>query len=71
MLIGSADLDSLARRAAELSGYFAEPVELTDVVLYQMVLEMRNGAREAVLPPSLHPTTPSSLSMRTTASTPE
>jgi hypothetical protein len=33
-------------------------------VLFQMVMEMRNAAREAVLPPSLHPTVPPTLSVQ-------
>jgi hypothetical protein len=64
MLTGTADVDLLAVAAPTISAYFAESVVLHDVVLFQMVMEMRNGAREQVLPPSLHPTVPPTLSMQ-------
>lgn len=64
MLVGSADVNALAARAPALDAYPAEPLVLGDVTLLQMVLEMRNGAREAVLPPSLHPTIPPTLSIQ-------
>ncbi|MEQ8859117.1 MAG: hypothetical protein RIC56_10740 [Pseudomonadales bacterium] len=64
MLTGSADVTVLAATAPAVSGYFAEPLVLEDVVLFQCVLEMRNGAREAVLPPALHPTIPPTLSVQ-------
>ncbi len=64
MLRGTADVAALAQHAATLTEYFAEPIVLDDVTLFQMVMEMHNGAREAVLPPSLHPTIPSTLSMQ-------
>jgi hypothetical protein len=64
MLTGTADLAVLAERAPVMGDYLAEPLTFEDVVLFQMVLEMRNGAREAVLPPSLHPTVPPSLSLQ-------
>jgi len=64
MLTGTADVEALATAAPTIPEYFAEPIVLTEVVLFQMVTEMRNGAREAVLPPSLHPTVPPTLSMQ-------
>lgn len=64
MLRGTADLDTLARRAPTLTGYVTEPLTLQGVSLFQLVAEMRNGAREAVLPPSLHPTVPPTLSLQ-------
>lgn len=64
MLVGSADIDALASRAPTLEAYPVEPLVLSDVTLFQMVLEMRNGAREAVLPASLHPTIPPTLSIQ-------
>lgn len=64
MLTGTADLNELAAGAPEIPGYFDQPIVLEDVTLLQILMEMRNGAREAVLPPSLHPTIPPSLSMQ-------
>lgn len=64
MLVGNADVGALAARAPALEAYPTEPLVLSDVVLFQLVLEMRNGAREAVLPPSLHPTIPPTLSVQ-------
>ncbi|MEZ5557695.1 MAG: hypothetical protein R3E86_04020 [Pseudomonadales bacterium] len=64
MLTGTADVERLARSAPRLERYLAEPMVLEDVALFQLVLEMRNGAREAVLPPSLHPTVPPTLSLQ-------
>jgi hypothetical protein len=64
MLVGSADVRELAARAPVVRHYLAEPLLLENVTLFQMVLEMRNGAREALLPPSLHPTIPPTLSLQ-------
>ncbi len=64
MLRGTADPSTLASRAATVTEYFTEPLVLEDVTLFQMILEMHNGAREAVLPPSLHPTNPPTLSLQ-------
>lgn len=64
MLTGTADVQLLAEAAPSLDAYFREPIRLDEVTLFQMVMEMRNGAREAVLPPSLHPTIPPTLSMQ-------
>lgn len=64
MLVGTADVATLARHAPKVERYCREPIELREVTLFQMVMEMRGGAREAVLPPSLHPTIPPTLSMQ-------
>ena len=64
MLIGTASIAELARSAPTITRFVAEPVVLTGAVWFQMTAEMRNGAREAVLPPSLHPTVPSVLSIQ-------
>jgi hypothetical protein len=64
MLTGSADIETLAGNAATIPKYFAEPIVFQHTLLLQTVMEMRNGAREAVLPPSLHPTVPPTLSMQ-------
>lgn len=64
MLIGNASIPSLARSAATINQYCQEAIEFNDVVCFQMTMEMRNQAREAVLPPALHPTIPASLSLQ-------
>lgn len=64
MLVGTANVEELAAAAPTIAGYFEQPIVLEGVMLFQMVIEMRNGAREAVLPPSLHPTIPPTLSMQ-------
>jgi hypothetical protein len=64
MLLGSADLGVLAAAAPQLLDYADEPVCLGGVVCLQMTVEMRNTARESVLPPSLHPTIPPALSIQ-------
>src|SRR5690606_37674954 len=64
MLVGTADVATLARHAPTVERYFSEPIVLREVALFQMVMEMRGRAREAVLPPSLHPTIPPALSMQ-------
>ncbi len=64
MLVGAADVAALAEAAPAVPSYFTEPLVLEQVVLFQTVLEMHNQAREAVLPPSLHPTSPPTLSVQ-------
>jgi len=64
MLTGTADIARLADAAPVIPAYLAEPLVFDGVTLLQMVLEMRNGAREAVLPPALHPTIPPTLSVQ-------
>ena len=64
MLVGTAAVETLAADAAIIKDYFTEAIEFTDVVCLQMTLEMRNRAREAVLPPGLHPTVPATLSLQ-------
>ncbi len=64
MLVGSADVAALAAGAAEVAAFRADTIELNDVVCFQLTAEMRNSAREAVLPPGLHPTIPPALSVQ-------
>ena len=64
MLVGTAAVETLAADAAIIKDYFTEAIEFTDVVCLQMTLEMRNRAREAVLPPGLHTTVPATLSLQ-------
>jgi hypothetical protein len=58
MLIGTADLDELSRRAPEVPGFSTAPLALERVDVLQVMYEMPGGCREALLPPALHPTDP-------------
>jgi hypothetical protein len=64
MLVGTADVTELAISAPEVIEFWNDPIELSNVVCFQLTAEMRNSAREAVLPPSLHPTIPAALSVQ-------
>ena len=64
MLVGTADLDQLAHTAPTIDGFSNQTVNLEDVVCLQLTAEMHNQAREAVLPPGLHPTVPAVLSLQ-------
>lgn len=64
MLIGTADLAQLAEGAPTITAFLREPVRLNGVECFQITAEMRNSAREAVLPPALHPTIPAALSVQ-------
>lgn len=64
MIVGTADLDTLAAAAPTIPAYVPESVELGDVECFQLTAEMRNTAREAVLPSALHPTVPPALSIQ-------
>jgi len=58
VLIGTADIDSLASRAPTLTTLDGEPVALRDVDVLYAVYEIGHEGREALLPPALHPTEP-------------
>ncbi len=66
MLVGTATPDELLadQSTATIASFGADAVRLDDVACFQMTAEMRNGAREAILPPSLHPTIPAALSLQ-------
>ncbi len=66
MLAGTASIATLMQLqpTATIDRFPTEPVLLNNVVCFQMTAEMRNRAREAVLPPSLHPTIPAALSLQ-------
>ncbi len=66
MLIGTAKVEELMRLqpTATIDRYPTEPIRFDAVACFQMTAEMRNGAREAILPPSLHPTIPAALSLQ-------
>jgi hypothetical protein len=59
MLIGSAPVESFPR--GMVSSWDTPALTLDDVVIVQAMFELRATAREAVLPPSLHPTNPPTL----------
>ncbi|NJN50984.1 MAG: hypothetical protein HC809_03570 [Gammaproteobacteria bacterium] len=62
--MGTASVESLAQGAATMPNFPVEPCQFDDVLCVQVIAEMRNSAREAVLPPSLHPTIPAALSIQ-------
>lgn len=64
MITGTADPIRLAQHAPTVSVYPKADVQLDDIVCLQLTAEMRNSAREAVLPPALHPTIPAALSVQ-------
>ena len=64
MIIGSADPAHLAHDAPHIAAYPAADVHLSEVVCLQLTAEMRNSAREALLPPALHPIIPAALSLQ-------
>lgn len=64
MIFGSASIDELAADAATIDAFGEDTVSLGGVECFQMVAEMRNTAREAVLPPGLHPTIPPAISLQ-------
>jgi hypothetical protein len=61
MFVGTADPKTRASGAAKLTHFDVEPVVLPDVEVFQALFEMRIQAREALLPPGLHPTNPATL----------
>jgi len=66
MLVGTASIEVLMQLqpTATIDRFVSEAIQFDDVVCFQMTAEMRNRAREAVLPPSLHPTIPAALSVQ-------
>ena len=64
MIVGSADIAALSAEAPTIAAYSPDPVSLTEVECFQLTAEMRNSAREAVLPSALHPTVPPALSLQ-------
>ena len=64
MLIGTADVNALGERAPRIASFASEALVLSDVACLQLTAEMRNSAREAVLPPALHPTIPPVVSIQ-------
>ena len=64
MIVGSANIETLAEDAATIESFGKSEIVFENVVCFQMTMEMRNQAREAVLPKGLHPTVPATLSMQ-------
>jgi len=66
MLVGTASIAALveAQATATIARYRPEAVTFAGVQCLQLTAEMRNSAREAVLPPSLHPTITPALSIQ-------
>ncbi len=58
MLSGTRDVAALAGRAPTMPSFDAGAVTLPQVEVVQAVFEMRWSARQATLPPGLHPTNP-------------
>ncbi len=66
MLVGTAGIERLLelQATATIDRYLSDTIQFDDVACFQMTAEMRNTAREAVLPPGLHPTIPAALSLQ-------
>ena len=64
MLVGNVDPGALAVRAPEVPVFHRSEIRFAGVTCLQLSAEMRNSARESVLPPSLHPTIPPALSLQ-------
>ena len=64
MIVGTANIEKLAESAPTIDHYLKDTVEFEGVTCFQMTVEMRKCAREAVLPPGLHPTIPAAISFQ-------
>jgi len=66
MLLGTAKVEQLlqSQATATIAAFGVESIRCDDVTCLQMTAEMRNRAREAILPASLHPTIPAALSLQ-------
>ncbi len=63
MISGTASVDELAIGAPEIVAFGTESVRLGGVTGLSLVAELRRPAREAVLPPGLHPIVPPAMSL--------
>ena len=63
MISGTASVDELAAGVPEIAAFGTEPVRLSGVTGLSLVAELRRPAREAVLPPGLHPIVPPAMSL--------
>lgn len=64
MLVGNASIDSLAAGAPEVTAFRDDELVLEQVKCLQLTAELPNSAREALLPPALHPTVPAAMSLQ-------
>jgi hypothetical protein len=58
MLTGDASVDALAADVTTVTTWDTTPVTMDGVELVQAMFELRSSARQALLPPALHPTNP-------------
>jgi hypothetical protein len=61
MIAGSARVEELKARRPKLAGFDAPAARLPRSEIVQAMFEMPNSAREAIVPPGLHPTNPAAL----------
>ena len=61
MLVGSADIDELKKRAGTIPEFVSDEIVFEDTTCFQLAAELDNAAREALLPSGLHPTIPASM----------
>jgi hypothetical protein len=66
MLSGTADLDQLAGwlPAPTIPTWGTDPFEVRDLLVFQLIAEVRRSTRQVLLPPGLHPTDPPALSIQ-------
>ena len=64
MISGTASVDELADGAPEITAFGTESVRLGGVTGLSLIAELRRPAREAVLPPGLHPIVPPAMSLQ-------
>jgi len=58
VIVGSARIEDLAAERPRIAGFGAGPIRLPGAEVLQAMFEMPVSAREAVVPPALHPTNP-------------
>jgi hypothetical protein len=58
VIVGSARVEDLLTARPRVAGFAAGPVELPGAEVLQAAFEMPVSAREALVPPALHPTNP-------------
>ena len=61
MIVGTARLEDLQANRPKLAGFDAAPLSLPGASVLQAMFEMPVAAREALVPPGLHPTNPAAL----------
>jgi hypothetical protein len=61
VLVGTASVDDLSRGISTIPSWRDESAKLDDVEIVQAMFELPYSAREAVLPPALHPTNPPTM----------